>query len=246
MAKSMKIEERLAAVFDLMDRRLVHRVLLYGPPGTGKSTSPHYYAPSRKTYRVTCTPSAPAESLLGNYELSSVNGATATHFVPGPLPRAMTEGAILVLDEIDLVSPELEAVVPQALDDFAHCSIILPTGETIRPIPGYCVIATTNADPSTLPARMIDRFDVILLVSTPPSQSCRALGHIGLAVENYYSTIKTPVFSRTLSHRSAIRIKALVDSNFPLEASIDFVLGGSPGLKEALAALSTVKEVGTK
>ena len=85
----------------------------------------------------------------------------------GPAVRAMRRGSALVLDEIDQHSAEVRCALHAICDDKAIAGITLPTGERVEPAIGFCVIATTNADPATLPQALLDRFDLVLLANRP-------------------------------------------------------------------------------
>ena len=127
----------------------IHRILLYGAPGTGKSS----WAGTAFAHveRVTLHAQMPPEDLIGSMALVASNGGTNTVWQDGPAVRAMRRGGALVLDEIDQHSPELRCALHALLDDKSIAGITLPTGERIEPAVGFCIIATTNAEPSTLP-----------------------------------------------------------------------------------------------
>jgi hypothetical protein len=136
----------------------LYRVLLFGPPRTGKSSIAKEIFVSHE--RATIHKQLPTDDLLGGYGL--VDGTTK--WQDGPAIRAMREGKAIVLDEIDQISPECRCILHALLDD--PPGITLPTGERVESKPGYCVIATTNAMPSSLPPAILDRFDLILLANT--------------------------------------------------------------------------------
>ena len=157
----------MAEAWDTIMRRLIkdkiiptplYRILLYGPARTGKSSMGKelFVRPER----VTMHKQLPTDDLLGGYGL--INGTT--QWQDGPAIRALREGKCLVLDEIDQISPECRCILHALLDD--PPGITLPTGERIESTAGYCVIATTNALPSSLPAPILDRFDLILCANT--------------------------------------------------------------------------------
>lgn len=129
----------------------IHRLLLYGPPGTGKSS----WAGTAfdRVERVTLHAQMPPEDLIGSMALVARKGGTNTVWQDGPAVRAMRSGSALVLDEIDQHSPELRCALHAILDDRSIAGITLPTGERVEPTDGFCVVATTNAEPTTLPER---------------------------------------------------------------------------------------------
>ncbi len=133
--------------------------LLFGPPGTGKTRC----ATSPDSYSLTLTPETPAAELRG-------------HFVPkghefvwfdGPAMRAWREGKRLVLNEIDQASGDALTFLYAVLDDPDVARLTLPTGETVRPAPGFHAVATTNATDlhNTLPAALLDRFAIRIEVT---------------------------------------------------------------------------------
>lgn len=138
------------------------RVLLYGPPGTGKTYAANRLGlkKNQKVYSVTLTEETPASELRG-------------HFVPkggefiwtdGPAVSAWREGARLVLNEIDHAGPDCLSLLHAILDDPEFTQLTLPTKETIRPAPGFSVVATMNGEPEDLPFALADRFPIKIKV----------------------------------------------------------------------------------
>ena len=80
-----------------------------------------------------------------------------------------------MLDEIDQHSPETRCALHAICDDRSIAGITLPTGERVEPAEGYTVIATTNAEPGTLPQALLDRFDLVLLANRPAPGVLRKL-----------------------------------------------------------------------
>jgi hypothetical protein len=98
------------------------------------------------------------------------------HYVPrggefiwqdGPAIRAWREGKRLVLNEVDKASGDALTFLLAALDDPEVARLTLPTGETVRPRPGFAAIGTMNGDPDSLPAPLRDRFAVSIAVTAP-------------------------------------------------------------------------------
>jgi len=135
-------------------------VLLYGPPGTGKTRS----ATSPESYSLTLTEETPAAELRGHY----IPKGGEFQWQDGPAVKAWREGRRLVLNEIDRASGDALTFLLAALDDPEVARLTLPTGETIRPRPGFAAIATMNGDPdASLPAPLRDRFAVSIAVTAP-------------------------------------------------------------------------------
>jgi hypothetical protein len=172
----------------LIEAKLVpsplYRILLYGPPRTGKSSAGPALFPN-KWERCTVHKQLPTEDLLGGYAL--VDGTTK--WMDGPAIRALRNGKTLILDEIDQISPECRCILHALLDDPA--GITLASGERVDAKEGYCVIATTNALPSSLAAPILDRFDLILLANTLSKGLQAALGKLSMQADAVVQRDKT-------------------------------------------------------
>ena len=141
------------------------RVLLYGPPGTGKT----YAAATNKVglnmdgdpnvYQITMTEDTASANLEGFYKPSS-DGGFEWH--DGIAIQAWRNGGRLVINEIDHASPDAMTFVHAILDDkdIAQLTLNNDNKETVRPEPGFTVIATTNSLPESLPMALKDRFPV--------------------------------------------------------------------------------------
>ncbi|MFZ1301745.1 MAG: AAA family ATPase [Candidatus Microsaccharimonas sp.] len=84
--------------------------------------------------------------LLGKQELHSVEGASESEFVNGPIVRAMENGVPLILDEINAMPPELLKRLNKIMqlrpgDTF---TIQEDSGREVTIKPGFCIIATAN------------------------------------------------------------------------------------------------------
>jgi MoxR-like ATPase len=104
----------------------------------------------------------PVDDLIGSYAL--VNGTTV--WQDGPAVRAMRNGRALIINEVDQYSGEIRCFLHDVMDDMNVCGVTLPNGERVTPRPGYCVVCTTNALPSSLPDAIYDRFDLVLKADT--------------------------------------------------------------------------------
>jgi len=126
--------------------------LLYGPPGTGKS----YAAQSGggDIFNITLTPETPAAELRGHYH------PRGGEFVwqDGPVVSAMRRGCRVVLNEIDHAGGDTLSFLLAALDNPESCRVTLPSGETVRPAPGFHAVATMNGRPEDLIPALRDRF----------------------------------------------------------------------------------------
>lgn len=144
-------------------------VLLYGPPGTGKS-----YAAQRghsNVRNVTITPETPAAELRGHY----VPRGGEFVWQDGPAVRSMREGGRLVLNEIDHAGGDVLSFLLAALDNPESCRICLPSGETVRPSPGFHCVATMNGSPDDLLPAILDRFACAIPILEPHPEAIEAL-----------------------------------------------------------------------
>ena len=138
-------------VFDRMNFSVVHGFLthpaddglfLLGPFGSGKTSLPVQIA-ARLNWPVT---SYTAHGQLEHSDLvghHSLNADSAMEFVYGPLPTAMREGHILILNEIDMADPSALAGLHDVIEGRPLC-IESNGGEVVHPHPNFRLICTGN------------------------------------------------------------------------------------------------------
>jgi nitric oxide reductase NorQ protein/cobaltochelatase CobS len=135
---------------EIVTRALQQRmnVVLKGPPGVGKSFLAQYLAAqtNRPLYRVTLSETTYREDLLGYVHLvTAASGDSVTTWVDGPLTRAVREGALLLLDEINAADSNTVAALNAVMEQHETRSLTIPqTGEVIDPHEQFRVIATAN------------------------------------------------------------------------------------------------------
>ena len=114
-------------------------IFIAGLSGNGKTMMVEQIcAQARRKYvRLQINPATDEEDLIGGMQL--LNGETV--FAKGPVIRAMEEGAILLIDEIDRGSNNLMCL--QGVLEGTPV-LIKKTGEVITPAHGFNVIATAN------------------------------------------------------------------------------------------------------
>lgn len=153
--------------------KVARTALLYGPPGTGKSYAAHSAAIGDRTlFTVTLTPDTPAAELRGHY----VPVGGEFKWQDGPAIKAWRDGGRLVVNEIDHAGGDALSFLMNVLDSAGTAGITLPTGETVRPAPGFQAIATMNGDPDTdLPAALRDRFPCTVHVDEPHPSAIESL-----------------------------------------------------------------------
>lgn len=176
--------------------------ILYGPPGTGKT----HLAVDRAAYSLTLTAETPAAELRGHY----VPKGSEFVWQDGPALRAWREGARLVLNEIDQASGDALTFLYAILDDPETAMLTLPTGETVRPAPGFQAVATTNRIDlaNVIPAALLDRFAVRIHVTEPhPS----ALSRLPKPLSDIVSGTLDKADDRRVSLRQALAYHALHD-----------------------------------
>ncbi|MFC7393412.1 AAA family ATPase [Scopulibacillus cellulosilyticus] len=121
-------------------------VLLKGPTGSGKTKlaellSYLFYQPM---HSINCSVDLDAEALLGYKTLSydDDNNAHIT-FVSGPVEKAMKQGQMLYIDEINTAKAETLPILNGVLD-YRRMVLNPFTGETVKAKEGFSVIAAIN------------------------------------------------------------------------------------------------------
>lgn len=203
----------------------VNRILLYGPPGTGKTTTALQINP--RAYPVTIHPEMSAQELIG-------------HFVPkggdfewhdGPALRALRQGVPLILNEVDKSSGSVMTQLHSLCDDHDVIEFTLPTGEVVKPSPGYKVFATMNGFLDALPDAIQDRFSVRIKADMPHQDALLKIQEddIREAVSNYYKARAEGSTGKAgrVSLREALAFEELTNGtvNLPKEAAAESVWG---------------------
>jgi nitric oxide reductase NorQ protein/cobaltochelatase CobS len=135
---------------DIVTRALeaAMNVVLKGPPGVGKSFLARYLCArtNRPLYRITLSETTYREDLLGHMHLvTAPGGESVTEWVDGPLTRAVREGGVLLLDEINAADANTVAALNAVMESHRTRSLTIPqTGETIIPHEEFRVVATAN------------------------------------------------------------------------------------------------------
>ena len=222
------------------------RLMLVGPPGTGKSQTAFLLlseaAASAQPQRLTMTEGTAVEDLLGMFHL--VKGETV--WKDGPAARAMRAGTALILDEIDKYSPEVGSLLYALLDDDPQ--VTLPSGEHLKAKPGYKVIATSNANVSSLPEAILDRMEAVIIAATPHPD---AMGHLhqserSAVISHYNKNVDNKAWQWT-GAATLRRMRAFHKFRAQLEKVDEIVVAeatfGKNG-KEILSVLATASRSG--
>ncbi|WP_367121983.1 MoxR family ATPase [Staphylococcus capitis subsp. urealyticus] len=121
-------------------------ILLKGPTGSGKTKLAETLSDEvrRPMHQVNCSVDLDTESLLGFKTIqTNEEGQQEIVFIDGPVIKAMKQGHILYIDEINMAKPETLPILNGVLD--YRRQITNPyTGEVIKAEPGFNVIAAIN------------------------------------------------------------------------------------------------------
>ena len=126
-------------VVKIIKSEMFYPVYISGLSGNGKTFMVEQAAAklNREFIRVQINPETDEDDLIGGFRL--INGETV--FSKGPVLKAMENGAILLLDEIDRATNKIMCL--QGILE-GKPVLVKKTGETITPSPGFNVIATAN------------------------------------------------------------------------------------------------------
>ena len=123
----------------IVDSRLFYPTFITGLSGNGKTFSVEQACAQlgRELIRVNITIETDEDDLIGGFRL--VDGATVWH--NGPVVEALTRGAVLLLDEIDLASNKILCL--QSILE-GKGVFLKKIGKFITPAEGFQIFATAN------------------------------------------------------------------------------------------------------
>lgn len=123
----------------IMDSNAFYPIFISGLSGNGKTMMVEQAAAAakRKYVRVNITEETDEDDLIGGFRL--INGETV--WCDGPIPQAMKQGAVCLIDEIDRGSNKLMCL--QAVLE-GKPLYIKKTGAVVKPAFGFNIIATAN------------------------------------------------------------------------------------------------------
>lgn len=93
-------------------------ILLKGPTGSGKTKLAEAlsYIFKQPLHSVNCSVDTDSEALLGFKTINEKDGKNRIEFVPGPVVKAMEDGHLLYIDEINMAKPETLPILNSILD----------------------------------------------------------------------------------------------------------------------------------
>jgi hypothetical protein len=123
----------------IIESGIFYPTFITGLSGNGKTFSVEQACAilKRQLVRVNATVETDEDDLIGGFRL--INGETVWH--NGPVIKALTSGAILLLDEIDLASNKILCL--QSILE-GKGIFIKKIGQYVHPAPGFNIIATAN------------------------------------------------------------------------------------------------------
>lgn len=126
--------------------KLKKNILLKGPTGSGKTKLAETVANdlNKPMYSVNCSVDLDAESLLGFKTIeTNEKGHQEIVFIDGPVLKAMKNGDLLYIDEINMAKPETLPILNGVLD-YRRALTNPFTGEVVQAKEGFSVIAAIN------------------------------------------------------------------------------------------------------
>ena len=137
-------------------------VLIYGPTGPGKTTSVEAWAAERGLRMATVSGNASMEpsQMTGKF-VSDGNGSFA--WIDGPVTDVVRNGGVLLLDEVNFISPKIYTVLYSLLDGRRKITLLDHHGETIEAHKDLTIFATMNPDyigTTSLNFAFRNRFDI--------------------------------------------------------------------------------------
>ena len=171
--------------------------LLIGETGTGKTSAVKElaYKLGQNYTRISLTGYTTPDELIGSKSVKD----GATYYEAGILTRAMTEGHICVLDELNAISPDCSFIIHSLLDD--ERKISLPNGDIIKPHPDFRIFATINPDyegTKSLNRAFLDRFGILVFVQilTPANEEKLLTERTGISGDMAKKLIATAWLNR--------------------------------------------------
>jgi nitric oxide reductase NorQ protein len=148
--------------------------LLIGPTGVAKTSAVAQVAEEfgQTVVRAPITGETTTNEFVGRYELESIDGASKTVWVNGPLLDAVENGHWFVADEVNMALPEILSLLHPLLDHDKVVIVSQRNGQVVRPHPDFRFFATMNpvdeyAGTKELNKAFMSRFPMILYFDYP-------------------------------------------------------------------------------
>lgn len=204
-------------------------VLLEGPVGVGKTFLVSHLAKEmkREVIRVDGDTRYTEQKLTGWFDPPTVlkKGYSADSYFEGPLAKALKNGSLLFINELNRMPEGVQNILLPALDEGM---IEVPRLGTIEAKPGFCVIATQNPKEfvatSHLSEALLDRFELItlgyqseeeeraILKGTKTYSKDKNNDLVEWCLDLVRSTRSSPLFKRGASIRAALSIYDIASS----------------------------------
>ena len=199
-------------------------ILVTGPPGAGKTSLvrdlTHQLVGSSSIITLHLNEQTDAKLLVGVYTSDKSRGSFSWR--PGVLTKAVTEGRLVVVEDLDRAPPDLLSTLLSLLE---RGELLVPNwGECIRAAPGFKLIATvrsftnTKREPVTPGSSMIGiRHWVTVPILVPPDQElAEIIAHRYSVLASYIGKIMN-VYSclRDLNHEKAAGRAGILKLNRP-------------------------------
>ncbi|MFN7143757.1 MAG: AAA family ATPase [Myxococcota bacterium] len=196
-------------------------VLLEGPVGVGKTALAHAICArlGRGFVRVDGDGRYTEARLVGAFDPPAVlaAGYRPEHFLAGPLVRAMRDGAVLFVNELNRMPEGVQNVLLPAMDEGR---VQVPHLGEVRAEPGFAVVATQNpaefVATGALSEALLDRFELVRLDYQSEAEETAIVRQdarcaptdevVARAVALTRATREDPRFRRGASVRAAIAI----------------------------------------
>lgn len=208
-------------------------VLLEGPVGVGKTTLALQAARDlgkEEFIRIDGDSRYTEQRLVGSWDPSLVSnmGFVKEAFLPGPLTRAMLDGRILLINELNRMSEAVQNILLPALDEKL---IQVSQLGTLHAKPGFNVIATQNprdfVGTSAISEALLDRFEWISMDYPSREEELQILksksstlpaATQSLIIDLVRLTRSFPKLRRGASLRTALAIQDLISAHPSLDA----------------------------
>lgn len=120
-------------------------VLVYGPTGPGKTTSVEAWAAERGLRMATISGNASMEprQMFGGF-IPDGNGGYG--WIDGPVTDVVRNGGVLLLDEVNFISPKIYTTIYPLLDGRRSITLLDHMGETIQAHEDLTIFATMNPE----------------------------------------------------------------------------------------------------